>query len=397
MKPLKIHIDYNALDAYLYAGQLFLICKDGTLKSIPLWKLIKSNLKSKSLSEEFSMFQFAFDKNNWLNNTQAELFLGINGMYTSFNKAWSKISNMEFSFTIDEDDIVTLCEIPHMPVFDFQLYGMRLFIGNRKGLFEAGISNDYKDDIHLNEKLDKVIDSRITNISAKVGSLMLSSNSDGLFHGQLLNINERVEVGQKAIQDKSLRTDWTGYDIINYESQNNFDYLKTFYVREENRNYLYSAGDEDSKKIRIKKIDDVIPMDYLLENAHFDSSEILYSFSSPKACFFFLNNGKIFHTNWNRFHDGEKKIALRSNFQELPSLFKKEIIQKPITANTVSKDFHVLEYFDRVLLLQNDKVFTLEEKGVASVRTYNSSIRYRNLITTTDGEGINIFSVYPYL
>lgn len=393
MNPLRINIRCKAHDGYLYGGRLFLICNDGAIKSISLWSIISNNLEN--LSPEYHLFKLAFDRNNWSTNNQAKSIFSIASLHKQFKKEWNRFSSIVYDFTINEDDLTTLDTIGKMPVFDFRIYGMRMFLGNRDGLYESGFSINGNDEIRLNEGFDRVIDSRVTNITAKAGSLMLSSNSDGLFHGQLCSINERLKVKPKAVQEQSLRTGWSGYDLINYTAQNSFDYLKNSYERKSERKFLYSAGDEDSQKIWIDKVgDESIPMAEIFENTRIELNDIIYSFNSSESCFMFLKNGSFIHSYLNKNHKNDRDVKLRSKIHDLPKNKERNIVNKPISTKIVPNGC-VVEYFNKVILIQNNKKILLENKGITSIKTYPASIRYRNLITMFDGENLSIHSLFP--
>lgn len=394
MNPLKINIRCKAHDGYLYGGRLFLICNDGAIKSIPLWKIISDNLEY--LSSEYHLFKLAFDRNNWSTNRQAESIFRISSLNKQFKKEWNSFSNVVYDFSINEDYLTTLDTIEKMPIFDFRIYGMRMFLGNRDGLYESGFSINGSDKISLNEGLDRVIDSRVTNISAKAGSLMLSSNSDGLFHGQLWSINERLKVKKRAVQEHSLRSGWSGYDLINYTAQNSFDYLKTSYERNLDRKFLFSAGDEDSQKIWIDKIgDESISMAEVFENTGIDLNDIVYTFNSSESCFMFLKNGSFIHSYLNKNHNNDGDVKLRARIHDLPKNKESNTVNKPISTKIVPNGC-VIEYFDKVILIQNNRKILLEDKGITSIKTYPSSIRYRNLITIFDGDSLSIHSLFPF-
>jgi len=393
MNPLRINIKYKAHDGYLYGGRLFLICNDGAIKSISLWSIISDNLEY--LSPEYYLFKLAFDRNNWSTNNQAKSIFSIATLAKQFKGEWNRFSNITYDFAINEDDLTTLDTIGKTPVFDFRIYGMRMFLGNRDGLYESGFSINGNDEIRLNEGLDKVIDSRVTNITAKAGSLMLSSNSDGLFHGQLWSINERLNVKPKAVQEHSIRTGWSGYDLINYTAQNSFDYLKNSYERNSERKFLYSADDEDSQKIWIDKVgDESVPMSEIFENTGIELNDIIYSFNTSKSFFMFLKNGSFIHSYLNKNYKNEGDIKLRSKIHDLPKNKERNTVNKPISTKIVPNGC-VVEYFDKVILIQNSKKILLENKGITSIKTYPSSIRYRNLITMFDGENLSIYSLFP--
>lgn len=395
MKPLRIHINYNAQDGYLYGGRLFLVCNDGTIKAGSLWRIISSNITYGS--NEYKLFKLAFDRNNWLLNDQANSFLHLEGIKKQFEKEWNKYADIEYNFIIHEEDLKVLTHLDSMPVFDFRLYGMRMFIGNRNGLYDGGIKlkTDYEVEL-IGNRIEKIFDSRTTGITAKSSSIMISSNSDGLFHGTFNSPSERATVNGKAVKPMSLRTGWTGYDIINYESQKDFNYLKNSYELAEERGFIYAKDDENSKKIKITKIaEETIDMEDLFSNVDLDLKNIIYAFNSADSSFLFLKDGRFIRTSLKRTSRISTDIRLSAALQELPSNKINKKISKPISSSIVPNGC-VIEFFDSIALIQYNKKIILEDYGATSIRTFPASIRYKNLICIFDGAGVSIHSVFPY-
>ena len=168
MKTIRIYIKGDFQEGYIYGGQLFIIGNDGNLSAIPLWDVISENLIYSS--DEYNFFRLIFSQNNWLNNEQGESFLKINTFKENFDRLWKKYSKIEYHFALKKTQLNKLHSLKTYPTLDMLIYGMRLFVGNTTGLYETGfsISNDNK--VTLNEPVERVFDSRVTNISAKSGS-----------------------------------------------------------------------------------------------------------------------------------------------------------------------------------------------------------------------------------
>lgn len=394
MKTLKINIKGKFQDGYLYGGQLFLVENSGEIKAINLWTVISQNLKYNS--DEYHFFKLVFTQNNWLSNGQASNFLGISKFKKDFKLIWETYSKNEYIFYIPESKELLLGKIENTPIFDFHLYGMRMYAGNREGLYEAPISINDQNFVSLNNSIQRVFDARTTQISAKSGSIIVSSNTEGLFHGQLKDYNSHVTIKEKPISAKSIRTSWSGFDLINYETHHNFNYLKSEYSSTEERNYLYSKEDESSRKISIDLIGEKsYPLKELISGFKFEESEIIYSFNSSDSCYFFLKNGEFFHTYFRK-NNKIDDVRLSSRIYKLPNGEKKNnIAVKPISAKSIYNG-SIIEYYDKVLLIKNNKKTILENKPVTAIKTFPSSLRYKNVIAIFDGEGVSIHSIFPF-
>ncbi|AYL98724.1 hypothetical protein [Mucilaginibacter celer] len=393
MKTIRFYIKGDFQDGYLYGGQLFLIENGGELKTIPLWDIITQHIYPGS--EEHDFFKIIFSQNNWLKNEQGKSFFSIKQFKEGFDKLWRKYTNIEYEFTMDKSEPKVLQTLESVPVFDMQVYGMRLFIGNRQGLYESGFSINDDNSVHLNEKIERVFDAKTTNINAKSGSVMISSNSDGLFHGQMVEIGSRLKVKPKPVSKNSLRSGWSGYDVLNYESQRNFDYLKSAFSRTEERKYLYK-DEANTNKI---SIDDVGTEAYslhdLLSNSRIDEENIVYSFNSSNNCFFFLNDGSLKGLSFRK-DNKDSPVKLSSTDFLLPKgVTKSNMAIKPISTKIVPNGC-VIEYFDQVILMYNGKKSVLEDNSVISIKTFPGSIRYKNIIAIFDGSGVAIHSMYPF-
>src|SRR5690606_38574122 len=140
-------------------------------------------------------------------------------------KLWERATNeLEFTIDFDIDDFEIISEVPSMPVLDMRLYAMRMYLGCKEGLYEINLNP--QDNYHLKpSKPELRFDAKITHLNAKSGEVIISANSEGLFHGSFLNEKNKLEVIPKPVAKKSIRTGWSSYDVINYEEHNNFEYF----------------------------------------------------------------------------------------------------------------------------------------------------------------------------
>ena len=396
MKPLKISIRVSIpiQDGYLYAGNLFVVFKDGTLRTIPINNIIQKRFGSDD--EKFNFFNLAFLRNNWFSNDQSKSFFAIPNFEKALSKNWMQ-NRDDAGIIIDlsENDFSVLHELPTLPIFDIRLFGMRLFVGNRDGLYDSGISVDSNTGkVSSRDSLERVFDGRTTYLNSKTDTLLISSNSEGLFHGNLPEINRRLHVGNNAIRPKSLRTGWSQHNVVNYESQSHFNLLSVEQEHLQERTYMYSSFDEDSKKIKITEIghNSSDMFDALASHTNLIDN-IRFAFNAPKSCYFLLNNGKFVNIFFNKYKENFRlSPRIKDVLQEDSNLLPKS---KIISANII-RDGCVLEYEDRVILVQNGQETILEKFPVYSVRTYPTSIRYKNIVSIVDRYGISLYSVYPF-
>lgn len=392
MKTLKFSILAEAIDSYIYSGHLFLILKDGDIAYSPLSKII-GKLAYK-YSEYNNLIRVAFQRNDYLTNTQGKMVFGINEVQNTFINLWTKASN-EITFNIEfyKDDYEIISSVPTMPVLDMRLYAMRLYLGTKKGLYEISLNSD--DKYHLKPtKPEERFGAKVTNINAKSGEIIISSNSDGLFHGTFLNDKNKLKVIEKPVAKKSLRTGWSGYDIVNYEEQNNFNYFINETEQLDNKP-KFSNFDEYSERKRISEFGvSNFELSSLLGKSKINQEDIKYCFNSSSSGFFFMKDGSFVNINLNK--ENKEDLYFTSRNHLLPNIESKHRkILKPISSSIVPKGC-VIEYFDKIVLYQNSKAKVIETDPSINMRSYPSSIRYRNIITVTKEKEISIHSIFPF-
>ena len=231
------------------------------------------------------------------------------------------------------------------------------------------------------------------NLNAKNGSIILSADSEGLFGADIDITYERTKVNEKEISSKrSIRTSWADVcDIMNYESPCEFEYIKNSSViidKQSPKQFRY--GDNQEKKKIIRFGESVVDMDKLLRVVDFSKEDIQYCFNSLTTGFFILNDGRFINVNFrNEEHIAEVYF---SSYISIQPQNRNRKVEKVISGSLVPNGC-VIEYFDKVVLYQKGKAYTLIEKPVNNVRTYIGSRNYRDMVTIIAEDGVSFHSV----
>ena len=131
-------------------------------------------------------------------------------------------------------------------------------------------------------------------------------------------------------------------------------------------------------------------MDKLLRVVDFSKEDIQYCFNSLTTGFFIMNDGRFINVNFrNEEHIAE--VYFSSSFSIQPKIRNRRV-EKVISGSLVPNGC-VIEYFDRVVLYQKGKAYTLIEKPVNNVRTYIGSRNYRDMVTIIAEDGVSFHSV----
>lgn len=392
MKTLKFTLEVDAIESYIYSGHVFLILSNGQIVFLPLSRIIRKLIDEYPIFE--NLIRVSFQRNDYLNNNQAEVFFGIGEMKKSFINLWQKASeDVDFKIVLDENDYKVIDEVPTMPVLDLKLYAMRFYIGSVEGLYEINLNSDDRYNLEPT-KPQKRFDAKVTCLNAKSGEIIISSNSNGLFHGSFLNTSNKLKVIEKSVSKKSIRTGWSGYDVVNYDKQNNFDYFVNETETIEKKP-SYSKFDEYSERRRITEFgSSKYGLSTLLANSKIEKEQINYCFNSSTSGFFFMKDGSFLNVNLSKPKDKQIHFVSRNN--DLPTLKNGSAnFLAPISTSIVPEGC-VVEYFDKVILYQNSKAKIIETSPSINIRTYPSSKRYRNLISVTKEKEITIHSIFPF-
>lgn len=394
MKNLILDIKINALDGYLYNGELFIISKEGIVSSISFETLIQFAITSNP--EFYSILNLAFLRNDWINNQQGFIYQSLGKTKSEFKQQWNKISNKKIEIEVTDEYISKYFECPSMPIFDIKAYGMRLYLGHRNGLHESILNFDKitnKPNLYKNAK---VFDARSSYISAKSGEILISSNTDGLFSGTLWqNMNENIVINQRKIAEKSLRTGWATYNVINYEEQSKFIYLKNDIEKAtKEQRYRFSMVDEPPEKVHIKEYGkEKYSLDTLLPNRKYNDEEIKYSFNSNTSIYFMLSNNKLIHQYLHENRETDK-IYLSHREHVLPFKTKTKV-NKPISTSFIPNGC-IIEFYDNVFLIHKNKTQLIMNEPIFTIRTFPTSKRFKNIIIIFKENGISIQSIYPF-
>lgn len=390
MKTIKLNIDIKALDCYLYGGDIYFIMQNGSILYAPYPKIV-SRLATKYGKDDFSFLKLAFLRNEYYYSKQARTFLKIPGMKEVLEWNWMKLSETEFSLSYNEieDILQPLCEWNSIPI-DLRIYGMKMFVGCRDGLFEINIGEDNR-----GKKLQRCFDSKVTCVNAKYGELVVSADTEGLYaasidveYGTMTKIDEK-----KAIEKRSLRTNWADTNIFNYYGKEDFSYISNEYQTIPPKKDRYWERRETKRITRFAT--NKQSGESLLENTGLDKEDISYCFNSSNNAYVFLKSGKL-----KVFSLKERQDDKQDEWDEieLPKRSRNGVKNdltgygRVISAFSIPKG-SVMEFFDKVLLLKDRLSYVIEEEPVIRARSFMSSNRYQDILSVTKEEMVTLHAL----
>lgn len=390
MKTIKLNFVIKALDCYLYGGNIYFIMQNGSIQYAPYPKII-SRLARIYCEDDFNFLKLAFLRNEFYYSQQARTYLKIPGMKEVLELNWKKLSETEFTLNYNdiEDILQPLCEWESMPI-DVRIYGMKMFVGCREGLFEINIDEGTR-----GKKLQRCFDSKVTCVNAKYGELVVSADTEGLFAASIdIEYGTKTRVDEKkAIEKRSLRTNWADTNIFNYYGKEDFSYISNDYQTVPPKKDRYWEHLETKRITRFAVSKQ--PMESVLEKSGLKKEEIGYCYNSSNNAYVFLKNGKlkVFPIK-ERQNDNTKEWSEI----ELPKYSRKGVKDALIDYGCVISAFSipkgsVMEFFDKVLLLKDGLSYIIEEEPAIRTRSFMSSNRYQDILSVTKEEKVTLHAL----
>lgn len=394
MNPVvKFSINVEAIDCYLYGGYLFLVMADGQLLYVSYHKVV--NRLKYEYPQYSSLIELIFLHNEYSKGEAAKFIFGVTEIREVVEKIWLKAAK-EIEFELNFKDIQEECksigEYSSIPL-DIRLYGYRLFLGCKDGLYESRLN--LEDNYQINPShLEKCYDGKVIGVNANYGSVVISADWDGLLTGEILDFDSKFRLDERHPQCKrSLRTGWMTTDLMNYEGTSEFDYYRNEYLQKKDteEKHFYSKAKISERKIIKQFGTEVYGMETLFNKSNIDKEDIVYSFNSSQKGFFVMSDGSILNATVraNGLADSYYISSRSTNFAK----FDKDIIDKPLSSCIVPSGC-ILEFFDKVVLIQNSQSLSLVNHSVNSVRSYTSSTNYRNIVSVVDDDKVTFCSIF---
>ena len=304
---------------------------------------------------------------------------------------WKRLSETEFTLTYEniEDLLQPLCEWESIPL-DMRIYGMRMFIGCRAGLYEILLDGDNR-----RKKLQRCFDSKVTCVNAKYGELVVSADTEGLYATSIdMEGGKRTKVDEKkAVENRSLRTNWADTDLFNYYGKEEFSYISNDYqtIPQKKDRFWEHWETKRITHFAAKKQ----PMESVIENSGLKKEEIGYCYNNSSNAYVFLKSGKL-----RVYSLKDKQYAKKERWNEI-MLSKRsrngvedDLIDygKVISAFSIPKG-SVMEFYDKVLLLKDGHSYVIEEEPTIRTRSFMSSIRYQDILSVTKEERVTLHAL----
>lgn len=378
MRPIKLKLITDAIEHYIYAGNLYIALDNGSIVVYDLSDIFRSLQEKYSYDEEITgILNFSFRKNLYWRLYPISSFLKIKEVREGLQKAWERISTSEFELDLKNVYCKEIVKQVPSDVLCLKAYGNKLFMGCLNGLYVVDIESDYR----KRSPIKKKFDSKIYNLNSGYSSVIFSLGQDGLGN---FNPFIQAKILDRAVKDNiSFNTEWTqGGSLLNYSDKNDFQFISNSITPNEKGMGLegkYSIK-EFAKNIKLR--------DEIVKKEDFDIiAESRLTFNGKEQNYLIDKSGNLW---MSRLSVRKEHLTRISYEQALKSKLKK--FGFPILGKEVA-GYPIIEFEEQLCLFQNDDIYELEDESIVSLHTYPSSTHFKDLISVTAEESINLHSI----
>jgi hypothetical protein len=381
----KIFLPGEFEDAFIYMGRLIIITAEKSIRILNFDHIVEKLLLTHPNSH--SVLNLAFSRNDWLSNNQFRSLMKDDEIREAVLSKFSLLSQHDRLEIDDVEDCVQLeqdLNIPGYVILDMLLYYKRMYIAADTGLYHIDFDwgNDY---VLIEGSPVKKFDARCITTSAKYGSINTSCGDEGLFSAiddfgwSHLTFNRNM----KKVANKSIRSLWSNYDLVNYSSPTSLSLLKSTVEKQT----IDSSAFEKALLTEIGT--ESIDLEYILESINIDTGNdldtIQFVYNSANTIFVHTTEGTFYSIGIRKVSDDRPKVSFTRTYKGRDT--------QVLSMNSCSSGM-IVETNNTVWLFSNREWFPIVESEVLSVRTFLRSKRYKNLVLITNEEGLFITSVF---
>lgn len=381
MKTASIFIPGSFEDAYLYMGRLVAVTERQSLRFYNIYRLITALEDTQPAA--IPLLTWVFLRNDWLASEQFKSLMRNADLARVF---WSLFGRLPTPLTCKGADASLELEedlgLNAKVVLDMRLYNRRIYLGADNGLFHRDY--DWAEEVvEPVGGITKRLDTRCINMSARFGALNASCGDDGLFTSlddfRWTPQNRHPDL--KKLADKSLRTAWLEYDLVNYSSYSEPALFRG--QREDAPEGVYGE-----KKILVTLGDEVLPLTSfygeLHEEFHVSPEIIQYSFNSNNVLFVQTIYGHLYTIGIKRSRQDSLEVRFTRDYDYQGGR---------ILGTQFSRYGTIIEADNGVTLFAQGNWIQLFDGEVLSVRAFAGSKRYQNIVCLVKEDGILLIAL----
>ncbi len=386
MRMLQLFFLGRFENAYVYMGRLVILTEERTLLVCNLKRLITS------LEGQYPAYapilSMMFTNNDWLMGQQFKASIRNRDIAQNMLLACDRVAqspivlNGQTSFEYEER-----VEVSDEVILDMLLYSRRLYLAGTDGFYHVDLDWD-SGTARMREKPTKRLDAYCIRTTAGYGAVNVSCGDDGLFssidefgwlHGRNHGYPDMV-----AQDEQSAGTAWAAYDLMNYRTfdtpfllRNQHEKLQREIAPERERTVLTQIG---VTRWELQQLIMEVQEKYVIP-----PEDIQYMYNDDKQLFIHTFEGYFYVFQMGIAESGAPFIRMKDTYK---SGYTRIL-------NAYAVDSGLIVETDEHILLFADGTWTPILNDVAlSIKTFQRSDRYRNLVAITLEEGLLLTSLF---
>jgi len=373
LRALKLFLPGDYKDAYLYRGMLLVVTSDLELRACRIDR-IDEDLGRKYRRDALLITSTL---QRWRRNADPERFGAslIDDLAGYYNKSHP---TSDVVLNIDEGMLSAPQKLDVQGFFllDMDIYKRSLYACTDDGLFRQDLEWE-REDVGVSGDAVKWHDAECLHVSLRYETMNVSCGDDGLFttHNGHKHSDEKRRPSLKQTAKKSMLSRWIGPDVINYPDYDDPVFLKSD---------IQKSPDVKYQQIEVAEIG---VEEYQLKSGFgkriktVAAGSIDFTFNTEYALFIHTRDNDLF------------SLGIRHNPEEPPELTTLRSFGK-LSEQILSAHFcrsgQIVESFDRVLVLTRDEKRELVASRGKSIRTYNRSAQFQDVVTVTANDGVHV-------
>jgi hypothetical protein len=386
MRVVSLLIPGSYEDAYIYRGRLILLTENFGVRVCYLEQIAEALEADYPRSKPLPTLMFS--RNDWLVGAPFKSLMGsqrvAEATVTLFNEFPREPVELDEGFLSTEQEL----DVPAHVILDMTVYNGRFYLGADSGVYHQDVEW-VKGETNLHGQPVKRHDARCVGVSARFGAVAASCGDDGLFSATddfgWLSHNGRGDM--KKVSSKSKKSSWLNHSLVNYAS------FSSPILLQNERTETAASGIERDRSVVVnvgasqKDVKSIIreTNSTTLQRRHISLEHVEYAFNSNSALFLHTADGHFYSFGIRHEEDGGPRVSSTKTYRG---------VETQILSASKIRPGVVVETHDNVLLLVRNRWHTLFETQALSVRTFDRSIRFQNLVAVTTEEGVLLAGVF---
>jgi hypothetical protein len=372
VKRVRLRLEGEYEDAFLYMGRLVLVSVDGKILVVPLARMLDRLASGPARRLLRVLFEHT-------NHMTVQGLIAAAGSAENANSELAALAVADLSTHPDPESEIDLGLNVTAPL-DVLLYYRRLYLATDRGLFSRDIDFDSAV-ATASGKTSRRTEPGCLAVSARYGTVNASCEEDGLFQSvdEFGWLMPRRDHHMRHIASESRRTSWLHDGFVNYRNNESYSLFTTIRVPVPQQD-----GEEEEEHWAIASVERRINDDRIdreLAAVGISADDIQHVWSSLNGVFVQSQKGLVFVRLPADEDDSESELVrLGAGFESV------------LWAGTFGRGT-VIETDESVVAFENHQQLAVETRPVIATRTFPNSVRYRRIVATVAEDSVVLTSV----